>query len=170
MVKVYVDIVSTESTTTRTLCPYSCWLSRHMIFKLFDRISLQKTKKNCETVYACSYWAQIEYFKQNSHDNVPLMKPNGFSYYFAIRKRSNMIPVSLDFASLWKKKKYKNETPTLRPFSPPLPFHPSPFLFPSHKSVIYSLTPSWNVLQISFFYSYSNKMRFIFITHTQMWM
>ena len=90
------------------------------------------------------------------------MKPNGFSYYFAIRKRSNMIPVSLDFASLWKKKKYKNETPT----PPPLPFHPSPFLFPSHKSVIYSLTPSWNVLQISFFYSYSNKMRFIFITRT----
>ena len=157
MVKDYVDIVSTESTTTRTLCPYSCWLSRHMIFKLFDRISLQKTKKKWETVYACSYWAQIEYFKQKKNWSklswqCPLMKPNGFSYYFAIRKRSNMIPVSLDFASLWKKKKYKNETPTLRPFSPPLPFHPSPFLFPSHKSVIYSLTPSWNVHTANFLF------------------
>ena len=42
----------------------------------FSRVSLQKNKKVCETVFAYSYGAQVESFKENkvvkTRDTVPL--------------------------------------------------------------------------------------------------
>ena len=53
----------------------SCWIRRHVKFKLFNWISSRK-RKDCETVLACSYGAQEESFQQKrdskSHYTVPL--------------------------------------------------------------------------------------------------